>query len=392
MVTPLLLTFAHAAPDRLCFDYSATYEDADGRMGDDFLRTKPVVVDAAGARVEVVGDSGPIWGGHLSDDGCTPPLPLGAGRSYRAKLFSVAELQGNTIRLRERDETPLTWEWTGSWPAQEDLVVGESPMSRVMGAVTFALQRHSAGVTGQTILIWLKRAPTEEPCAQTSCNHQSELYYLSVPGGKDHTMVKNVVLHELGHRMMYLASGMRSEDLPKRSNAPARGRCPGGDGHQRNTVEWHSIALVEGFGHFYATLVANQPGSGGCGSYSHYPVDWNLDGRRDGRIYRCDTAPVPGIGLAAADYLGTTCGVQAPSGLANEVDYQRFFWDLVDQEKVKLEDIVKVIAKANTPTTWNPTWEAGSPNNPVERLQKAADEVGIGEAWRRQAEINGVNR
>jgi hypothetical protein len=392
LTTPLLwFSVAHAAPDRLCFDYAPTYEDANGQVGDDYLRASPSTVDASGARVEVIGEAGMIWGGHLSADGCTPPLQLGPGRTFRAKLFSAAELQGNTVRLRERDDTPLTWEWTGTWPAPADLVVGDSPMARVMGAITFALQRHSAGATGKTIVVWLKRTPTEEPCAKTSCNHKSELYFLTVPGGTDHTTVKNVLLHELGHRMMYLGMGLEPENVPKRSDAPGRGRCPGGDGHQRNTVEWHSIALVEGFGHFYATLVSNAPGSGGCGSFSHYPVDWNLDGRRDGKMYRCDGELVTGMSLAPADYLGTTCGVNAPSGLANEVDYQRFFWDLVDQEKMTLQDILQIIARANQPG-WNATWEAGSPNNPVDRLQRAADELGYGKAWARQAEANGVNR
>src|SRR4029078_3186725 len=51
------------------------------------------------------------------------------------------------------------------------------------------------------------------------------------------------------------------------------------------------------------------------------------------------------------------------SGMANEYDYQRFFWDLYSKEGLTLRNILDILARANTPTHWVASYEPGSDAN-----------------------------
>lgn len=382
---------------KLCVDYKPDYEDGGPEGGDDHLKDRPLSIDAIGAQFALVksADGSLVWSGFLAEtDGCTPLIEVESAVTYKAVLSASAKIRSNTIVLG--GEIPQSKEWpelTFDKPGDYPLVAEDSVMTRVLAAISYGLFHRSAGVKDQTIEI-LGKPMMADPCKGTSCNSGGKINFVVDPRrpGSDHSRYKNVLLHELGHRVMLLGSGLQSSEFRRATNAPGFGRCPGGDGHRRNGAEWQSIAIAEGFAHFYASLVLNDPGQGDCEAYSHYEVDWDLDGKTDGKHYSCDGPPVRGRGLAAGDYIGTACGGNPPPGTASEYDYQRFFWDLVDKEKMSLRDIVDIIGDANRPTPWNATYEPLSPDNPRNRLAAAARAKGFGDAWERQASENGVGR
>jgi hypothetical protein len=383
---------------RLCLKYGARYLDGEG-LGD---------IAASGAKVSVKHGAEQVWAGHLGEDGCSPVLNVESGQAYAVELVTDLELKGNHVQLGiqqgGRGQGPSTTSVDlGSTPFNpgqaRTITVPDGPSSRILAALTLGFEREAGGVTGKTVQVWRKTDPAAAPCPSTSCNNGGSLFYLGRDGAQgdrgDQTTGLNTMLHELGHKMMFLRTGLEPDQVPRDKNAPGYGRCPGGEdeeGHRRDSVEWNSLALIEGFAHFYASVVLNQGPNAECRSFSHYAVDWNHDGTKDGKPYRCDAAPVPGLKLADRDYLGTECGPSPRPGTANEYDYQRFFWYLYHDDKVPLDTIMDVIAGANKPTPWNKTWIQGSPANPAARLQAAADAKGIGEVWKREATSNGVNR
>lgn len=406
LAIPCLLLTADAYSEtpsrsvRVCVDYVPRYIDAIPEVGDDRLNTSPVNLHARGAELVLrKTDNTLVWSGNLDEArACTPPLLVDPVDSYKVVVSSKAKIGSNTLVLQDADGGQLYTENINnlvlSDPGDHVLKIADSPMSRVMAALTFGLSTQSIGVEGQTISIYGKPSRTDTPCPQTSCNQGNSIYYVIDPygDGKDHSQFKSVLLHEFGHRLMFLAADLSFGGIPHSGKAENLGRCTGGDGHHRNSVEWQPVALIEGFAHFYATVVLNTPKQGGCGAYSHYPMDWDLDGRFDGHIYDCDGPPILGRGLASGDFLGTTCGGTPAPGTANEYDYQRFFWDLADKEGLTLRNVVDIISAANRPTPWLATYRAGSTDNPRDRLAAAARSLGFGAAWDRWDDVNGVAR
>ncbi|MEZ4239467.1 MAG: hypothetical protein R3F59_25575 [Myxococcota bacterium] len=394
---------ANAYSVSVCVDWLPAFDDASTFVGDDWLTSSPTSVDARGILVTVQDESGTaIHAGYASDiTGCTSHFEATGGR-HQVTAWSIARIHGNTLVLRPLNQPNSLY--TTRWLDMEfradgyyDLNAGNSRMSRVMATVTYAMFRDDLGITGQTIQMYRKASAADEPCAGTSCNTGGEIYLLAESNGVDHTKFKYVIAHEFGHRMMNLAGGISS--LPFSYDAPGAGACPGGPGHSRTSVEWQSAAVLEGYAHYYATIVFNTVGGVGCGSYSHVDLDWDNDGVLDGNVYACDDAPVNGLGLSDSDYLGNACGSSLGAGTANEFDYQRFFWDLSDKQpppgslSLLPRDIASVIGTASRNPDWNTTYDGsypGSIDNPRNRLYDAAS--GFGTTWDVQDDVNGVAR
>jgi hypothetical protein len=377
----------------VCVAYDPTY--IDGVRG----RKYP----ALGALVEVFdgaprpqGDPPPlVWSGWLSEsDGCSPPFAVDPDRPYDVALTSKLKVRGNVVEVKNQaDETLFSHRWPGERLAPDTartLQTPDSVATRILAGVTLGIASFRE-TSGHTLRVWAKTQVGATPCAGTSCNARGGVFY-AASGRPDQTNGLFTLLHEMGHAAMGLRVRESQTQVPHKGNAPGTARCPGGDAHRRDSIEWHAMALAEGFAHFFAATVVNPGPTDPCKCWSHYQVDWNHDGRKDGNFYRCDGPPVDRLGVSSVDYLGDQCGPRIPPGVANEFDYQRFFWSLYRQEGLSVNQILDVIARANEPTGWNATWESGSPNNARDRLQRAADGLGIGEKWQRQALRNGVAR
>lgn len=385
----------------VCIDWNPVYSDADSAVGDDYITTSPADIDAYGVKVKVDDGTTTVFEGYTSDStGCTANFTASGGVDYDVRVYGEVSINGNTLYYKLLGSGLYStvfddYNFTADGTYTFDVPNGH--LSRVMGIVSYALKNRSLGVTGETINVWRKSSSSDSPCAGTSCNSGGEIYYMIDTSGTDHSTYKNVLAHEFGHKMMFLRAGVSS--ISKSYTADDTTACPDESsnpgGHSRNSVEYHSAAVVEGYAHYYASVVFNLVGGAGCGAYSHYSVDWDNFGGGNGNIYDCDGPPVSGLGLSSEDYMGDECG-DIP-GLANEYDYQRFFWDLSDKappaesESLGAGDIADVIGEASV--GWNAGYESGYPgnlDNPTTRLSDAASVFGT--TWDNIVDDNGVHR
>lgn len=390
----------------VCIDWNAVYADGPG-VGDDYVNTNTADIDAYGVKVKVDDGTTTVFEGYASDStGCTANFTASGGVNYDVRVYGEASINGNTLYYKLFGSGLYSTVFDDYIFASNGTYTFDVPnghLARVMGVLSYALKNRDLSVTGETINVWRNSDGASGPCPTTSCNNGGEIYYLVNASLPDHSTFKNVLAHEFGHKMMYLRGGVSSISKSYAAD-DATTSCPdessNANSHSRNSVEYHSAAAIEGYAHYYASVVFNQVGGAGCWAYSHGSVNWDNTGGGgggDGNIYDCDGPPmtIVGVTFSQGDYMLDQCGDIA--GLANEYDYQRFFWDLSDKEppsesySLGAGDIADVIGDASV--GWNAAYQTSYPehlDNPMERMETEAAEFGT--TWGDLMVENGVYR
>ena len=153
-----------------------------------------------------------------------------------------------------------------------------APRWTAMGALAFSLFRFHDNITDSTIHV--SDLGGENPtnmahCAANVMHHTdpatntSFIRLVTVDGmfcGKHDQDNKFVVSHELGHSYSFLAAGVGDQVPASSTHAEEPSACPFGTMSQpygNLTKEWSSLAMREGFAHFYAARVWNDEAADG---------------------------------------------------------------------------------------------------------------------------------
>lgn len=318
------------------------------------------------------------WTGN--DIGCTPSLTLNSAESYEVRIYSTASVNDNTITVKKDDVNKAVYysvarsAFTPTASSTIDVYTGTHAAWNIAGAAGWAMSRRNGGLNGETFVLY------DQACPGGTSNCLS--------GGNNYIVTntsKFVIVHELGHTLVYKANGGVSANS---STGLTNSTCPNvGGTHDFNSLEWQSGAAHEGFASYYAAVAWNKTQESNCTYVLHHWNDWNLDGvDNDTRVFSCEGA-VPGES-DAEDYAGQFCG--AASNQGSQLDWMRFFWDLDNKEGLNTTDIVDLWV-ASSPDTWTATGVGSGAGFPSFELEAAADRLGFGTAWNNQ-ESNGSLR
>lgn len=295
-------------------------------------------------------------------------------------------------------------------------------LANTVRTMSFSLFRDDAGVTQHALHAFFGEHDEDQadgvdddddgvvdegPC--TDCVSGGDVYVLSPQKGR--------MAHEVGHWTALTRVPSHVLDL----DAPDSGICPGNSvpSHQAWTVEHQSAAAVEGWAHFWSSIVWNDWTQTDCTYNVQAEVDWNDSSSVEMTGLSC-VGPVPdglsfdgldsdGDGVVDEalevvafddDYCGDCCA--CPDGRANEFDYLRMYWGLLHDSVGYFstpQDLLAVFALAG-PDDWNAQSDGG-PDDPPHRLSAAAytygqDVHGDGSAvqtvWDYNAVVHGTYR
>ena len=328
------------------------------------------------------------WDG--ADPGCRT-ITLDDSTPYTVKVVHQAFVNDNYLRSMTTDNGAIyaTTVATGHVPVnnrQYDYDIGPTNSVRNLAAATWAMQRRSVGIEWETIDLFNATCPN----TSTSCAGSAGVWIKP-----DHSYYKFIIGHELGHKLSYLANG---GNTPAKSGSANPGDCSpayANSGHKMNSKEYQSIASSEAIAHFYSAIAFNhdQPFDD-CEIEKHYQPDWNLDGVYtvdDVTIFSCESG-ISSLGIDNFDYLGDYCVANgAWQNRGTEYDWLRHFWDLRTDMEVSGADIFEIWDRAN-PHTWIASGIGQGSNYPSDRLEDAADDVGVLGEWNSSASSNGVQR
>ena len=197
-----------------------------------------------------------------------------------------------------------------------------------MATLAFGLYRFHPGLSNKAIHVGLDPDSCDAASAHYG-NGESNGYitkgrhYLVLGncalGGTAQTKRKFVVTHELGHALaaLYYGSQAGAVDGPEPNvddfSHPAQGKCDqGGDFYSIRSIEWNSVGFREGFAHFIAAAIWNNPSTEGA--FSLFEVAQDLERYNYG------------LGTNSGGRLVNECGRPLTDAGTNE-DWLRFFWD-----------------------------------------------------------------
>jgi hypothetical protein len=396
LLLPGTQALAAAVSVTYCVDYEIDYDD--GSTGD-YLTGATTKARGALLRFD---DDGTLTDVYLDWDGANPgcvTTTLDNATSYAVKLVRKAHVNGNTLKVVDDDATPalyastITSSHTPVANTTYDWDVGPTNSIRILAAATWAIQRRTGGISGETF-----RFITEAcPGTTTSCQSGSDLYIKP-----SHSDDKFIIAHELGHRMFELANeGLEDANDPEADldgcNASGQADSYDPDGHKMNSKEWTAQAYVEGVAHFYSAIAFNADNTEtDCDIQKHYRIDWDADGifqPLESSIFSCEGSPDADVDTY--DYTGDFCiAAGATDNRSTEYDVLRFLWDLTKQG-VSLATIFAVWDEAD-PDDWYVNGTGTGGDFPAARLDAAADTVGgttdLHFYWAWWAYVNGADR
>jgi hypothetical protein len=196
---------------------------------------------------------------------------------------------------------------------------------------------------------------------------QSDEIILLKPGTNGGWRYKNTIAHELGHSLQFWANAP-SSILSDTSLDDAS--CPSGYGyiHKLVSKEYQSAAILEGMASWVAAVAFNNVTQGDCRKVINDSVTWYLGASISPLPYSCegdvdgDAGAELSFGVSGADYFHethgfspnqVTCTDTTPNtGVAVELDWERFLWDLVTKQGVTFGEIVQAFDDAS-PEAWN---------------------------------------
>ena len=407
----LLPADAAAATYAVCAKYAVSFDDARSEVGDDHIVSNGDL-PARGAWMEVIhGTSTVVASGYANesggDIGCLSGVEGTTGYTYTVKLYSTAVIDENTVDIRNTDTAELnysaSWTWGPGAGSKVTFTTDVKDWWNIAAAAGWAASRLDGGMTAKTWRWYTQECPTgSQSCiAYDSGASLWEGYVcLSTHGAcsTDPALRKYLLAHQMGHLSSMHANGglIAARDL----TLAADGSCDGGAGHKINSKEYQSSAAYEGIAHAWAAMAFNTYGSGqDCGFHYYVPPDdpdWNNNNAPEDEWFDCDgelcsssdcTSSIDGT-----DYLSDFCGGTL-TGRGTEVDWLRFWWDLVtDGGTTVSDDDVFDIWLGASPDDWSPDGTGLSSTQPATRLRVSAYDLYLGDVWDDWDNTNGVHR
>lgn len=140
------------------------------------------------------------------------------------------------------------------------------------------------------------------------------------------------VSHEVGRVVMF----REAPDSYAELWTPTAGSC-NIDPHAAGSKEWNGVANVEGFASFWAASQFNRETEADC--FSRFSSD----------VINC----AAGSATYPQPYMETQCATPASlTGLGNETDWQRAYWNLVDESGPTMRQVLDFIEVGSS---WNPS-------------------------------------
>lgn len=383
--TMLLLAAMFAAPATasaysatICFEYEVDFAD---RLGGDWWRSTADKT-ARGVRVQVITQSGVVvFNDYASaSTGCTPTLSMGA-TPHLIRAYTIAKTQhNNLVMVLDDDESHVSYSFTVAsaftpyasgtytFPIDNPSSGAAEDVVNVAAAAGYAVNKRNGGHHNQTFSLYNQICPS----GTGSCMRQGGAKVYLSPYGKRR---KFIIAHEVGH-----AVGAKRDEFtsPAVSASSAASACDEwtDTSHDLVSKEWQSTGFIEGYAHFYAATVFNDPAEYDCEFFYYKSIDFDKNGFGESpRVRDCEVG---------GDYLGTHC--DAPlTNRSTEYDWLRFLWDLHTNEGETFTNITDILDRAN-PRNWT---EA----TVYDRLRDAAIVEGVSaSAWDDIAAYNGVTR
>jgi len=359
----LLLNVAFAAPVdvTVCGKYDVEYQDALPLLGDDYFTDNAVDIPAWGAQLIATCTScSPevtVFDDHLpwnTPDACAT-FQMDTEETYRVKLRTLASVRGNDIKVMNTYSQKATYVYAAgglspSGTGTYTLTTNPNNHWNIMAAATFALRRHGGLATnaGEQFDIYAEDfqcSGNAGGCQQYVYNAAEGRFENRIFLQEENRDNKYVIGHEMGHAVLDAALGANATG--DTSAAFNTGACPGGNGHSRDSVEFQSAALSEGFANFYAAISFNDTSDADCMYWSSTRVDWT-----QGQSFETHEIPCVGAssnGLPADSYLAFCNGASAPwPNRANEWDWTRAFWEL--NQEMGFHKVTELHDLADAPT------------------------------------------
>jgi hypothetical protein len=392
---------AAAAVYDVCAQYGVDFDDADAAVGDDHITTAgDLPARGAWMEVKIAGSSTIVASGFAmesgADIGCLQDVTASGLITYTVKLYSTAEIGGNTVDIRKNgtDNVNYTtsWAWHPGGGTKVTFATALDDQWNIAAAAGFAASRLDGGLSGETWRWYTEDCPTgSESCIAYNTGDTLWVGYGCHSSfgtcGSDPFKRKYLIAHQMGH----LASIFKNGDLiaAVSTTAAADGACDGGTGHSMHSKEHQSSAAYEGIAHAWAALAFNDSGAAADCGFSYYlPPDWDNDGTPDPNEFDCDGTLYGSID--GNDYLNDVCGGTL-TGKGTEIDWLRFWWDLVTDGGLNDAQIFEIWAGAS-PDDWS-TDGTGPPGaQPAKRLLDSADFLSLFTQWDAYDDANGVQR
>jgi hypothetical protein len=363
-----------------CFQYEGVFADKAG--GDYWTDDSPKTARGIAADVKRISDGWHMWLGYTnSDTGCTGTMTLSSTQSYLITLMTTARVyNSNYVNVLSDDNTYSLYtqvvdtnfvpSYSGQVPPYlwEDLDGLHIP--QVAAAAGYALNKRYAGLSNQTFKYYANDT-TSPPCSPSCTWDEGDVYISS-------RNLKFNITHELGHAVAIRRDeNLRQSPDYSAPNADCNEADPGFS-HDFASKEYASTAAVEGFAHFYAATVWNNPYEYNCSFYYYKNVDFDP---RDTtletgsqRLYNCETS---------RKFLETNCSLISGRGV--ESDWLSFWWDLHTDEGWTFGLISDIYDCANAHD-----WDAGT--DVYNLLRDCADAYGASlPNWDFYADLNGVD-
>ncbi|MCZ7585030.1 MAG: DUF3152 domain-containing protein [Deltaproteobacteria bacterium] len=261
----------------LCLRYEVDYQDADG--GDWWNTSDDKTARGIRALVQRNSDSADVFYGYTNaSTGCTPTLTFNVGQTYLVRLYSEATVaNSNLIRVLFSDILPWRYFRTvassfnpGSpgtyYFTMDDWDTQNIPQTAA--AAGYAVHNRYGGMSGETYILYNQACSPGGPSCLNS--DTGELYFNDF--GKRH---KFIIAHEVGHAVGYKRDEGESPDGSGYGATSTQcSEWPPNINHDFASKEWQGAAVSEGFAHFYAATVWNDPSESDCSFYYYKPVDF----------------------------------------------------------------------------------------------------------------------
>lgn len=277
--------FSDWAPGRVRFCTAWLGAYSDSGFGEDYLNDKGVNrVPARHTWVSISknGSSAPVWSNVTDVEGCTPYIDVGPGDYAVAQVPKL--VRANTGAIGEHSWFDVVYDavrgaptlvtsykigWTGPPSDTIDLTPSRVDQATSVAAVMTqpaAVVADAELVPGTYPIHADQRCPGPEE--YEACVTDGIVYIGANHDGTHNANYKFVVAHELGHLVQEKAFGWQHYDYDDDAPSPAWCRCDHvdvhNDSHCLQSREHDGAAMTEGFAHFYASKLMNDPTGGDC--------------------------------------------------------------------------------------------------------------------------------
>ena len=340
---------AHAVY-KFCTDIHYTFED-DG-FGEDYLLPGGTI-RAANHWMVIKYNNNVLWSGYADSSGCGAALSSGAG-NYVVETYPQIQVGSSLINI-----FPTTvGSWVHVWYQFNNLPSSTHP------SVTYKVAQVGSGIAGEDIfnvsaaltrltqpesgfdfglragsynILASQQCPGAISCFSPGASASGDVLYLGYDSdlwGWDHKS-KYIIGHEMGHFVQHRLFGSPSGQTSYCHNVPTGGnnlcRCdhvlspadtfctnvPVNQVHCFQSRENLTAALGEGFGHFFATTLFNNP-TGADARFVYYKHFKRAD-------LQVVAPPVWHDPMLMFRWMENYCGAQM-AGLGTEMDWMGFLY------------------------------------------------------------------